>query len=61
MFEAGAKDALKMLLLSSNDVDREFVADFQIVLKSGQYQLSLRNLGAANVNKLIRVCKCCHS
>ncbi len=58
-FEAGAKDALKLLLTESRSSELEAVTsstpDFQIILKSSQFPHSLRNLTAEHVNKLVKV------
>jgi DNA replication licensing factor MCM5 len=57
-FEAGAKDALELLLVATNrDVLQQegTFPDFQIILKSAQLTQSLRNLTAEHVNKLIKV------
>lgn len=61
IFEAGCKDALKLSLTSQGSVDAESndanIPDFQVILKSSQNPLSLRQLTAEHVNKLIKVMK----
>ena len=57
MFEAGARDALKQILLSKS-VDmmmRNGVPDFQVILRSSQFPTSLRSLTAEHVNHLVKV------
>lgn len=57
LFEAAAKDALKLLLstASASSVDLSNIPDFQIVLQSAQRPHSLRNLTAEHVNTLVKV------
>jgi DNA replicative helicase MCM subunit Mcm2 (Cdc46/Mcm family) len=59
-FEIAAKDALKLFLTSqgNTDISSSSIPDFQIVLRSSQIPLSLRNLTADHVNKLIKVIQC---
>lgn len=56
-FEVGAKDALKMSLISENRdlLDQKNIPDFQIILKSNQNTQSLRTLTAEHANNLIKV------
>ena len=59
LFEGAAKDALKLFLLKSSGdtVEKASVPDFQIVFFSAQLPMSIRNLTAEHVNKLIKVKK----
>lgn len=57
LFEAGAKDALKNLLVTSSaeTAGQVTIHDFQVVLKSAQLPQSLRNLTAEHLNTLVKV------
>eukprot|EP00607_Mallomonas_marina_P001687 CAMPEP_0182434404 /NCGR_PEP_ID=MMETSP1167-20130531/69617_1 /TAXON_ID=2988 /ORGANISM="Mallomonas Sp, Strain CCMP3275" /LENGTH=626 /DNA_ID=CAMNT_0024624247 /DNA_START=143 /DNA_END=2024 /DNA_ORIENTATION=+ len=56
-FESAAKEGLKTLLTASTAQEASDVSipDFQIVLRSSQNSLSLRQLTSEHVNKLIKV------
>ena len=56
-FESGAKDALKLCLTTQNNnlLSQSFIEDFQVIIKSDQFSLSLRNLTAEHVNSMIKV------
>ena len=56
-FEAAAKEALNSFLVTENQdlIKVQATGDFQIILTSSQTALSLRNLTANHVNKLIKV------
>lgn len=60
LFEEGVKDALKKLLLNSTELehlrsDDGELQNFQLICKSAQIPLSLRNLTSDHVYKLIKV------